>query len=72
MWFVRFVHGQQKFCSFNFRKWLLIREKRENKSLVKITNHTVLRVVYFSSIKLLAHQSTNLGYIFVYQPPHTC
>ena len=29
----------------NFRKWLLTREKRENKSLVKITNHTVLSVI---------------------------
>jgi len=41
IWFVHFARGQQKFCGFNFSKWLFIREKCENKSLAKITNHTV-------------------------------
>ena len=31
----------QNFCSFNFRKWLLTREKCEKKSLSKIANHLV-------------------------------
>ena len=37
MRFAHFARGQYK---FNFREWLLTHEKRENKSLVKITNHT--------------------------------
>ena len=41
MRFARFARGQQKFRGFNFHEWLLTREKRENKSLAKITNHTV-------------------------------
>ena len=41
MRFARFARGQQKFRGFNFHKWLLTHEKRENKSLAKITNHTV-------------------------------
>ena len=39
--FVRFTRVQQNFRGFNFCKWLLTREKRENKYLAKITNHTV-------------------------------
>ena len=34
--FIRFTRRQQNFC-----KWLLTREKRENKYHAKITNHTV-------------------------------
>ena len=30
------------FRGFNFREWILTREKCRNKSLVKITNHTVV------------------------------
>ena len=40
MRFTHFAHGQWKFRGVNFRKWLLTREKSENKSLTKITNHT--------------------------------
>ena len=39
--FVRFTRGQQNFRGFNFREWLLTREKRENKYIAKITNNTV-------------------------------
>ena len=46
MRFVRFTLGQQNFHGFNFREWLLTREKRENKYLAKITNHTVLSFCY--------------------------
>ena len=43
MRFVRFARGQQNFRRFNFANaWLLTREKRESKSLAKITNHIAL------------------------------
>ena len=49
-----------KFRGFNFRKWLLTREKRENKYLTKITNHAystlynLLFVYIFVTVKLLS------------------
>ena len=39
--FVCFTRRQQNFCGFNFCEWLLTCEKRENKYLAKIPNHTV-------------------------------
>ena len=48
MQFAHFACGQQKFCGFNFWKWLLTHERCENKSLAKITKHTVI-VIFNSS-----------------------
>ena len=53
--FVHFTRGQQNFRGFNFHEWLLTREKRKNKYLAKITNHTLsdVRIVSF----LVLHHS---------------
>ena len=57
--FVHFPRGQQ-FRSFNFRKLLFTREKRENKFLAKISNHIWYSTCqsYFLSKKFITlHQS---------------
>ena len=43
MWFAHFARGQQKFCSFNFANG----EECENRSIVKITIHTVASPTLF-------------------------
>ena len=67
MRFTRFASGQQKFRGFNFHKWLLTREKRENKSLAKITNHTVYYsdvLLYFLSM-IIASIGNVKSYVFL-------
>ena len=49
MQFAHFAYGQRKFHDFNFREWLLTHERCENKSLAKITKHTVIEFVVISN-----------------------
>ena len=56
MQFTHFACGQQKFCGFNFHKWLLTREKCENKFLAKITNTMIS--IYLSIYPPIYHLSS--------------